>query len=115
MSATLGGPYESQGAGKLPKFQWNAALNSGGKSFTGGVTWTGDKGYVTSRARRTSCRAWSPTQFKAGYEQSLKDNKGKSSSGNAALLGIDFSKWLKNATQRRRRAGGRRGRDRDHR
>src|SRR5262249_54045339 len=30
VSATLGGPYESQGEGKLPKFQWTASLNSGG-------------------------------------------------------------------------------------
>jgi hypothetical protein len=98
VSATLGGPYESLGTGKLPKFQWNASLNSGGKSFTGGVTWTGDKGYVTVQGTSYELSGLIADQFKAGYEQALKENQGKSSSGSsAALLGIDFSKWLTNA------------------
>jgi hypothetical protein len=98
VSATLGGPYESQGVGKLPKLQWNASLTSGGKTFSGGLTWTGDKGYVTVQGTSYELSGLIADQLKAGYEQAAKQNQGAKDPGDAAkLLGIDFSKWLKNA------------------
>ncbi len=98
VAATLSGPFQSQGAGKLPKFQLDATLDSGGKSFTAGATWTGDKGFINVQGTQYAVSALIARQFSAGYEQAVKSGK-KQSGGNAGqLLGIDFSKWLKNGT-----------------
>jgi hypothetical protein len=94
--ATLSGPFESQGAGKLPKFQIDATFNSGAQSFTAGVTWTGDKGFVNVQGTQYELSSMVAKQLQAGYEQAAKQGKGNAGGSSAALLGIDFSKWLRN-------------------
>jgi hypothetical protein len=94
VGATLNGPFETQGQGRLPKFQLDATLNSGGQSFTAGATWTGDKGFVNVQGTQYELSGPIAQQFSAGYEQAVKSGRRQSPDG--ALLGIDFSKWLKN-------------------
>jgi hypothetical protein len=94
--ATLSGPFESQGAGKLPKFQIDATFNSGAQSFTAGVTWTGDKGFVNVQGTQYALSRVVANQLQAGYEQAAKQSRSKAGGSSAALLGIDFSKWLRN-------------------
>jgi hypothetical protein len=94
ISASLSGPFESQGKNKLPKVQLNARLEGGGQSFTAGVTWLGDKGYVNLQGTNYEVSGLVAKQFQAGYQESAKQQKSGSSS--ALLLGVDFSKWLKN-------------------
>jgi hypothetical protein len=95
VAATLSGPFHSQGAGKLPKFQLDATLDSGGQSFTAGATWTGDKGFINVQGTQYAVSGLVARQFASGYEQAVKSNQGKSGAP-GALLGVDFSKWLKN-------------------
>src|SRR3954453_20952444 len=45
-TASLSGPFQTQGKGKPPKVQLDAKLEGGGQHFNAGVTWLGDKGYV---------------------------------------------------------------------
>jgi hypothetical protein len=97
VSATLNGPFQSQGAGKLPKFQLDATLNSAGRSFTAGATWTGDKGFVNLQGTQYALTGLVAQQLEAGYEQAVKSGQGQGKGAAGALLGIDFSKWLKDA------------------
>jgi len=94
VSASLNGPFQSQGKNKLPKVQLNAKLDGGGQSFAAGVTWLGDKGYVNLQGVNYAISGLVAKQFQAGYEEAAK--KQKNSSAGKTLLGVDFSKWLKN-------------------
>jgi hypothetical protein len=89
------GPFESQGAGKLPKLDIDASLEGGGQSFTGGVTSTGDQAFVSYGGTDYAIPASVFQQFKAGFEQSA--NKSSNSNQSLASLGIDPRKWLTNA------------------
>ena len=94
VTASLNGPFQSQGKGKLPKVQLTAKLEGGGQNFNAGVTWLGDKGYVNLKGVDYEVSGLVAKQFAAGYEQAAKQQK--KGSNTALLLGIDFSKWLKN-------------------
>jgi hypothetical protein len=94
-TASLGGPFESQGKNKLPKVQLDAKLEGGGQSFTAGVTWLGDKGYVNLQGTNYEVSGLVAKQFQAGYEEAAKQQK-TADPDEALILGIDFSKWLKN-------------------
>jgi hypothetical protein len=96
VSARLTGPFATQGPGKLPKFAFNAKLQSGGRTVSGGATYTGEKGYITLQGTPYEVSGLVLRQFVAGYEQALKSRKG---GGGLVLgsLGIDFTKWLPDA------------------
>jgi hypothetical protein len=93
-TASLSGPFQSQGKNKLPKVQLDAKLEGGGQSFTAGVTWLGDKGYVSLQGTSYEVSGLIAKQIQAGYQEGAKQQK--SGGSNAVLLGVDFSKWLKN-------------------
>jgi hypothetical protein len=94
VTASLSGPFQSQGKGKLPKVQLDAKLEGGGQNFAAGVTWLGDKGYVNLQGTNYEVPGLVAKQFAAGYEEAAKQQK--KGSDTALLLGVDFSKWLKN-------------------
>jgi hypothetical protein len=94
VTASLNGPFQSQGKNKLPKVQLTAQLQGGGQSFNAGVTWLGDKGYVNLQGTNYEVSGLVAKQFEAGYEEAAKQQK--STSADKTLLGVDFSKWLKN-------------------
>lgn len=94
VTASLKGPFATQGENKLPKFAFTAAMQAGGQSFNAGATWTGAKGFVSLQGATYEISELVMKQFVAGYEQSLK--RGQKQSGGLVLgsLGIDFTKWL---------------------
>jgi hypothetical protein len=94
VAARLRGPFSSQGANKLPKFAFTAELQAAGGTFTGGVTWTGSKGYVSLMGTPYEVSGLVMKQFVAGYEQALKSRKNASGGLVLGALGIDFTKWL---------------------
>jgi len=91
----LSGPFQSTGEGKLPKLALEASFEGDGQSLTGGVTSTGDQGFVSFGG--TSYEIAGPVfqQFKAGYEESAKQGTQKDQS--LASLGMDPRRWLTNA------------------
>jgi hypothetical protein len=97
VGARLQGPFASQGAGKLPKFAFAATLESGGQTFSAGVTWTGKQAYVALQGTPYEVSGLVSGQFVAGYEEALKSKQG--SAGGLVLggLGIDFTQWLRDA------------------
>jgi hypothetical protein len=96
ISLTLSGPFQSQGAGKLPKFDMDAAFEGGGQNFKAGLASTGTKAFVNFQGTEYAVSDEVFQEFKKGYEQAQSQNK---SQGNESLatLGIDPSKWLTNA------------------
>jgi hypothetical protein len=98
VSAHLSGPFMSQGVNKLPKFAFTAELQSGGQSFNAGATWDGTKAYVSLMGTPYVVSDLVTKQFVAGYEQSLKSRQTAKGGLLLGSLGVDFTKWLPNAT-----------------
>jgi hypothetical protein len=90
----LSGPFQSQGAGKLPKFAMQAAVTGAGQDLKAGATSTGDKAFVNFQGTDYAVSDQVFKEFAKGYEQAQKQQGGKSTS--LATLGIDPRKWLTN-------------------
>jgi hypothetical protein len=93
VSLSLNGPFQSQGDGKLPKFDLDAAVEGAGQSIQAGATSTGDKGYVSFQGTDYVLGDQVFEQFKAGFEQADKDATGGKQQSFASL-GMDPRKWL---------------------
>jgi hypothetical protein len=92
----LSGPFQSTGEGKLPKLALEASFEGEGESMSGGVTSTGDQGFVAFGGTQYAIAGPVFEQFKAGYEQSAKEASGQQNQS-LASLGIDPRRWLTNA------------------
>ena len=94
---TLSGPFESQGEGKLPKFDIDASFQGAGQSLKAGVLSSGDKGFVSFQGTDYEVSPPIFSQFKTAYEQAAKQSQGKNQDQSLASLGIDPRRWLTNA------------------
>jgi hypothetical protein len=97
ISLSLSGPFETQGKGKLPKFDIDAAFEGSGQSLKAGVTSTGDKAFVNFQGTEYAVSDQVFEQFKAGYEQAQKQSADKGNQQSLATLGIDPRRWLTDA------------------
>jgi hypothetical protein len=98
ISLKLGGPFETQGEGKLPKFDMDASFEGGGQSFQAGLASTGDKGFVNFQGTEYAVSDQVFQQFKAGYEQAQKQAQEQNQDQQSlATLGIDPRRWLTDA------------------
>jgi hypothetical protein len=93
----LSGPFQSTGDGKLPKLDLKASFEGEGESMSGGVTTTGDQGFVAFGGTQYAIAGPVFQQFKAGYEQSAKQASSGSQNQSLASLGMDPRRWLTNA------------------
>jgi len=92
VSISLGGPFQAQEGGKLPKFDLEAAVAGGGQSITAGATSTGEKGYLSFQGTDYALDEQVFQQFKAGFEQAQQ--QGSQGNQSFATLGMDPRKWL---------------------
>lgn len=99
VTAQISGPFATTGEGRLPRFAFNATLSAAGRSQRFGATWTGEKAFITLQNTSYAVSDLVARQFAAGYQQALRSNRAKQAKGGLLLssLGIDFTKWLKNA------------------
>jgi hypothetical protein len=99
VGAQLQGPFVSSGQGKLPRFAFNATLTAAGRSERVGATWTGEKAFITLQNTSYAVSDLVSRQLAAGYQQAVRSNQSKQAKGGLLLgsLGIDFTRWLKNA------------------
>ena len=99
VTAQISGPFATTGEGKLPRFAFNATLSAAGRSQRVGATWTGEKAFITLQNTAYAVSDLVARQFAAGYQQALRSNQADKAKGGLLLssLGIDFTKWLKNA------------------
>jgi hypothetical protein len=97
ISLRLSGPFQTQGKGKLPQFDIDAAFEGAGQSLKAGVTSTGDKAFVNFQGTDYEVSDQVFQQFKAGYEQAQKQGADKDNQQSLATLGIDPRRWLTDA------------------
>ena len=93
----LSGPFQSTGEGKLPKLDLEASFKGEGESMSGGVTSTGEQGFVAFGGSEYAIAGPVFEQFKAGYEQSAKEAASGKQDQSLASLGMDPRRWLTNA------------------
>jgi hypothetical protein len=96
IAVKLGGPFESQGAAKLPKFDLDVSFEGAGQSFKAGATSTGDKAFVNFQGQEYVVSDQMFTQLRTAYEQAAKQGT-QQKGASLQTLGLDPSKWLKNA------------------
>jgi hypothetical protein len=97
ISLTLSGPFQTQGKGKLPKFDIDAAFTGGGQNLKAGLESTGDKGFVNFNGTEYAVSDQVFQQFRTGYEQAQQQAaKQNGNTQSLATLGIDPRRWLKN-------------------
>ena len=97
ISLRLTGPFQTQGKGKLPQFDIDAAFEGAGQNLKAGVTSTGDKAFVNFQGTEYAVSDQVFQQFKAGYEQAQKESADKGNQQSLATLGIDPRRWLTDA------------------
>ena len=91
----VSGPFQSQGAGRVPLLDIDASFEGGGQTISGGITATEDQAFVSWNGTDYAIAGPVFQQFKAGYEEAAKQSKDQNQS--LASLGIDPRRWLTNA------------------
>jgi hypothetical protein len=88
ISFKVAGPYQSNGKGKLPSFNWQISIAGGGQAFSGGLLSTGDNAFVNFQG----------TNYEIGTASIAKINQQRTQTGGAKSLkdfGIDPQAWVK--------------------
>src|SRR4051794_16692302 len=88
ISLKVAGPYQSNGKGKLPSFNWQVSVSGGGQAFSGGIISTGDNAFVNFQG----------TNYEVGKEQVAQVNSQLGQqTGSKSLkdFGIDPQSWVK--------------------
>jgi hypothetical protein len=86
----LGGPYKTNGSGKLPSLSWDVNVSGGGQNFSVGLITIPDNAYVTFQG--TSYEAG--RQAIARYNRSLATRNPNRASG-LKQFGVDPLSWVK--------------------
>jgi hypothetical protein len=89
----LGGPFQSEGKGKVPKFDIDLEFSGAGQNIKAGATSTGEKGFIAFNGQEYAVPDDVFKQFSQGYVQAQSENK--SSKGTLKELGISPQNWLK--------------------
>ena len=73
----LAGPFASEGAGKLPKFDFDLDIAAGGQTINAGAVSLGDTGFLKFGGHAYSVDKALFDQFKTGYEKSQQSAKAR--------------------------------------
>lgn len=95
LTVSVRGPFASEGERRLPRFALEAAFDGAGQRLRGGVTSTGEKGYVTYQGQAYEVSSPVFRQFRAAFEQA--QSQGEQDEPSLASLGIDPRRWLTGA------------------
>jgi hypothetical protein len=89
----VAGPFQSNGKGKLPSFNWQVSVSGGGQAFSGGIISTGDNAFVNFQGTNYEVGKTTVAQF----NQQLSQNSGPGRS--LKDYGIDPQAWVKDPTE----------------
>lgn len=95
ISLTFGGPFQSEGTGKLPASNFNVALSALGNSTSIGIISTGHNGYVTFQGSSYQLPQASFQRLEASFSQ-LTASPGGHHSSVLSRLGLQPLHWLSN-------------------
>jgi hypothetical protein len=83
------GPFQSNGKGKLPSFNWQVSVSGGGQAFSGGIISTGDNAFVNFQG----------TNYEVGAQTVARLNQSTGGQGRTLKdYGIDPQAWVKDPT-----------------
>jgi len=92
----LDGPFQSQGARKIPKFALDVSFSGGGQNIAAGATSTGNAGFLKFQGRSYVLSDELFAQFRKGFTQARAQGEA-SPSTSLATLGINPRNWLRDA------------------
>jgi hypothetical protein len=92
VSLKLSGPYESRGANKVPKLDWDVNVSGAGQTFSGKLISTGDNAFVGFQGQNYEVGTALVKQF----EQQATQQTGQQGL-TPKQLGIDPGSWIKDA------------------
>jgi len=95
ININLNGPFQSGGAGQLPKFNLGLTLQASGASFSAGIVSTADKAFLLFEGTPYVVPDAQFASFKQSYLQAQANSR-KSGSTTLGSLGIDPARWLVN-------------------
>jgi hypothetical protein len=96
-SLRLTGPFQTNGAGKVPSFALTLSIAAAGQSLSAGFTSTGDAAYVTFGGKSYVLDDKTFKSFADGYTKAGKSGKKTSSSSPLSAFGVDPQRWLNGA------------------
>jgi hypothetical protein len=88
ISLKVAGPYQSNGKGKLPSFNWQVSVSGGGQAFSGGIISTGDNAFVNFQG----------TNYEVGADKVAQVNQSNGPGRSLKDYGIDPQAWVKDPT-----------------
>lgn len=95
IAIALSGPFENQGSGKVPQFDFSLNLDGGGQQFQAGAVSTGDAAYVRFADQAYAVGDDTYQEFKDGYVKAAKEDGEERESGpSLKALGVDPRRWL---------------------
>jgi hypothetical protein len=89
----LGGPYKSNGTGKLPSLNWDVSVSGGGQTFSAGLISTGDRAFVNFQGTNYEVDGATMSQL---TQAAAQGNAGGSKS--LKQFGVDPLAWTKDAS-----------------
>jgi hypothetical protein len=98
ITLSFGGPFQSLGAGRLPKSDFRVSFSAQGKTGTLGILSTGTSGYVTLQGNSYQLPATTFQRLESSFQQLASSPGGGSSSGTLSKLGIHPLQWLTGAS-----------------
>ena len=87
---TLTGPYQSNGANKIPSFKWDMSLAGGGQALQAGISSTGDNAFVNFQGSDYEVGE----QEIARVNQQISQTKQQPNSRSLKDFGIDPKNWV---------------------
>jgi hypothetical protein len=98
ITLTFGGPFQSQGKGKLPKSNFTIAISALGHTGQLGIISTGTAGYVTMQGTAYQLPAATFQKLESSFASLASSPTGSSGSGALSKLGIHPMSWLTHPT-----------------
>ena len=99
LSVRLTGPFQSEGAGKLPQFSLKLDLNAGGHGLSAGATATGSALYVQLAGTWFSTPSATYKAIEEGFAKASSQASSSKVNSTFSSLGIDPAKWLSNPSE----------------
>lgn len=96
ISIALSGPFENQGEGKVPRFDFNLNLDGGGQQFQAGAVSTGSAAYLTVSDQAYKVDDKTYEEFQQGYVKAQEESGKQDSGPSLKALGVDPRRWLEN-------------------
>lgn len=94
IAIALSGPFENQGEGKVPRFDFNLNLDGGGQQFQAGAVSTGSAAYVTVADQAYKVDDATYKEFQQGYVKAQEESGERESGPSLKALGVDPRRWL---------------------